>query len=691
MGVSGIDTYLNENKKLVTHFHRQSHHMIRVVVDGCALESKIVSNAAKVSLASCCSYEYLYKYTYDFLNWMKSMNICIEQYYDDMMSDMDKVKTDLRRKKGRVNRSAKLIATLNENYEQKTPKNLVEGTGYPRMCHQSVRSAVDAFLRMEKKRRLFACSDPDREIAKYAEMHKCYVLTGDYDFAVFPVNGIVDVRLILNAFDHKSHSIPTIPRHKMLNALHLTNLKLLYTAVLCGNDFGSRGKPACLEDMPKNVKAIDVVMSHVVQLADTKESLIEDCMTQFPGRSREAIEKWLESNIVSNAAKVSLASCCSYEYLYKYTFDFLNWMESTNIQIEQYYDDMMSDMDKVKTDLDRKKKRIDRSIELISTLNEDYEHGSPEGLVDGVGYPRMCIQCVRSAVDAFLRKRGKSRLFACSDPDREIAKYAEMHKCYVLTGDYDFAVFPVNGIVDVLEVFKAFDHKSHSIPTIPRDTMLNALHLTNLKLLYTAVLCGNDFGSRGKPACLEDMPKNVKAIDVVMSHVVQLADTKESLIEDCMTQFPGRSREAIEKWFSFVEFKYNTKAYPLFPQSCLTQSIDDDVFTLCGISKYSLRQLMFRYGTSYSSFLFDYIFLPRVSIPVTLFFQNSDLNDFLLKLNITLYHMIGNDVEDPYVVIKDGGYYEPSKEAVEDRRWMRRRSWSCWHRSIPPSPSRRLK
>ena len=276
--------------------------MIRVVVDGCALESKIVSNAAKVSLASCCSYEYLYKYTFDFLSWMKSMNIQIEQYYDDMMSDMDKVKTDLRRKKGRVNRSAKLIATLNENYEKKTPKNLVEGTGYPRMCHQSVRSAVDAFLRMEKKRRLFACSDPDRfnskslltcrEIAKYAEMHKCYVLTGDYDFAVFPVNGIVDVRLILNAFDHKSHSIPTIPRHRILNALHLTNLKLLYTAVLCGNDFGSRGKPACLEDMPKNVKAIDVVMNHVVPLADTKESLIEDCMTQFPGRSREAIEKW---------------------------------------------------------------------------------------------------------------------------------------------------------------------------------------------------------------------------------------------------------------------------------------------------------------------------------------------------------------------------------------------------------------
>ena len=90
---------------------------------------------------------------------------------------------------------------------------------------------------------------------------------------------------------------------------------------------------------------------------------------------------------------------------------------------------------------------------------------------------------------------------------------------------------------------------------------------------------------------------------------------------------------------------------------------------------------MFRYGTSYSSFLFDYIFLPRVSIPVTLFFQNSDrfrncvpsltVNDFLLKLNITLYHMIGNDVEDPYVVIKDGGYYKPSRKAVEDR-------WVCW-------------
>ena len=270
-------------------------------------------------------------------------------------------------------------------------------------------------------------------------------------------------------------------------------------------------------------------------------------------------------------------------------------MKSMNIYIEQYYDDMMSDMDKVQTDLDRKKEHSNKSGELIASMNEHYEHGTPGGVVEGTGYPRMCHQSVRSAVDAFLRMEKKRRLFACSDPDRfnskslltcrEIAKYAEMHKCYVLTGDYDFAVFPVNGIVDVRLILNAFDHKSHSIPTIPRHKMLNALHLTNLKLLYTAVLCGNDFGSRGKPACLEDMPKNVKAIDVVMNHVVPLADTKESLIEDCMKQFPGRSREAIEKWFSFVEFKYNTKAYPLFPQSCLTQSIDNFVFALCGISK----------------------------------------------------------------------------------------------------------
>ena len=407
----------------------------------------------------------------------------------------------------------------------------------------------------------------------------------------------------------------------------------------------------------------------------------------------------LESNIVSNAAKVSLASCCSYEYLYKYTLDFLNWMESTNIQIEQYYDDMMSDMDKVKTDLRRKKGRVNRSAKLIATLNENYEQKTPKNLVEGTGYPRMCHQSVRSAVDAFLRMGKKRRLFACSDPDRfnskslltcrEIAKYAEMHKCYVLTGDYDFAVFPVNGIVDVLEVFKAFDHKSHSIPTIPRHKMLNALHLTNLKLLYTAVLCGNDFGSRGKPACLEDMPKDVKAIDVVMNHIIPLADTKETLIEDCMTQFPNLSRAAIEKWFSFVEFKYNTKAYPSFPQSYLTQSIDDDVFTLCGISKCncvpfppsqilsdSCCSVMARPIPPSSSITSSFLVFPfplHSSSRIPTVFGNCVpsliVNDFLLKLNITLYNMIGHDVEDPYVVIKDDGHYEPSKEAVEDR-WV---------------------
>mgnify|MGYP001368718144 CR=1 FL=1 len=45
------------------------------------------------------------------------------------------------------------------------------------------------------------------------------------------------------------------------------------------------------------------------------------------------------------------------------------------------------------------------------------------------------------------------------------------------------------------------------------------------------------------------------------------------------------------------------------------------------------------------------------------------MNDFLLNLNITLYNKIGHDVEDPYVVVKNGGYYKPSKEAVDDR-WV---------------------
>ena len=174
-----------------------------------------------------------------------------------------------------------------------------------------------------------------------------------------------------------------------------------------------------------------------------------------------------------------------------------------NIYIEQYYDDVMSDMDKVQTDLDRKKKRTNRSIELISTLNENYEHGTAKRLVEGVGYPRMCIQCVRSAVDAFLRTEKKRRRYAYSDPDRydlkplftcrEIAKYAVTYHCYVLTGDYDFAVFPVEGIIDVPEILKAYDDVTDSILTIPRRNVLNALHLTDLKMRYVAVLCGNDF------------------------------------------------------------------------------------------------------------------------------------------------------------------------------------------------------
>ena len=302
-----------------------------------------------------------------------------------------------------------------------------------------------------------------------------------------------------------------------------------------------------------------------------------------------------------------------------------------NIYIEQYYDDMMSDMDKVQTDLDRKKEHSNKSGELIASMNEHYEHGTPGGVVEGTGYPRMCHQSVRSAVDAFLRTEEKRRLFACSDPDRydskhlltcrEIAKCAIECKCYVLTGDYDFAVFPVEGIVDVPRILEAYDDVTDSILTIPRLSILNALHFTNLKMIYVAVLCGNDFYPNDKcdrmkdtsdngnaSVCLkvnldsenasasssdgsddQDTPLCLKGIrgnrvGVVVEHIATLPSSEADLLEDCMTQFPNLSPSEIEKRFSKIMLKYNTKAYPSYPQSCLTQSIDDDVFALCSIT-----------------------------------------------------------------------------------------------------------
>lgn len=300
------------------------------------------------------------------------------------------------------------------------------------------------------------------------------------------------------------------------------------------------------------------------------------------------------SSIVERVVMDSLASCCSFESLYHYTLDFLHWMWRQNIHIEQFYDDTMSDMDKVNTDLSRRKRRINRSNMLIETLNECYKEEAPGNLIQGVGYPRMCHQCVRMAVDEFLWKRNRRRLFACSDPDRyelkcvlthrEIAKYANEHHCYVLTGDYDFAVFPVEGIVDIGDIIEAFDLKLPMVRTIPRRKMLSALNLTDLKLIYVAVLRGNDFGDMDTPAFLKEIP-NGKRFEVMIEHVVSLPNTKADLIEDCLIQFPGRSRSSIEEWFSKVEFKYNTKVYPPFPESCLTQKINNNVFSQCNITR----------------------------------------------------------------------------------------------------------
>ena len=468
-----------------------------VVVDGCNLENRIVSNMASISFASCCSYECLYDYTFKLLSWMKSMNIRIKRYYDDMMPDMDKVQTDLDRKEERAKGSIKLIASMNENYEHGTPGGVVNGVGYPRMCIQCVKSAVDAFLRTEGKRgkrRCYACSDPDRydskrlvtcrEIAKYAEMHKCYVLTGDYDFAVFPVKGIIDVSLILEAYDDVTDSILTIPRYKVLNALHLTDLKMRYVAVLCGNDFYPNDRYDHMKDISDNEDAA-VCLEDFLDEEDIPASSSDG--SDDEDTSASSSDESDEEDIPASSSD-----------------------GSDDEDIPASSSDGSDDEDTSASSSDGSD---DEDIPASSSDESD-EEDIPASSSDGSDEEDIPASSSDGSDDEDTYARSSDGFDDEDTPDRS------------------------------------------SDESDDEDT----------------------------PLCLKDVDYRDR-VSVAVKHIATLPSTKADLLDDCMTQFPKLSPSAIEERFSKTMLKYNTKAYPLFPQSCLPQSIDDDVFDLCGVSE----------------------------------------------------------------------------------------------------------
>ena len=85
------------------------------------------------SVAQLCSYECLFDFTLKFLTWLREMNIIIEQFFYDGLSDMYKVMNYKTRRRERLKRIQKLRDIVDGQYDKSTPHNLVEGLHHIRM------------------------------------------------------------------------------------------------------------------------------------------------------------------------------------------------------------------------------------------------------------------------------------------------------------------------------------------------------------------------------------------------------------------------------------------------------------------------------------------------------------------------------------------------------------------------------
>ena len=180
---------------------------------------------------------------------------------------------------------------------------------------------------------------------------------------------------------------------------------------------------------------------------------------------------------------------------------------------------------------------------------------------------------------------------------------------------------------------------------VSRDLLLRHLSSDRLKLI--PVFVGDDFvkpshGSSGssdsgeqKSLCITQAVKIIRRLHAksereLLNGIGLLI--KEGRFQDIMSLMP--SLDELRNRYRIVKRKYDIFSYPEFPLSLLAddREKEQEVYEACGISRSryqsnqliveDLRGLVGYYKTTYSSFLIDFIFVPRICLPVTLFFQN---------------------------------------------------------------------
>ncbi|KAM7455133.1 hypothetical protein BLSTO_04113 [Blastocystis sp. subtype 1] len=347
-----------------------------------------------------------------------------------------------------------------------------------------------------------------------------------------------------------------------------------------------------------------------------------------------------ESSVVERVLKRgTIVSPFSYQTVYNTAKSILDTVKSCHVVIMQVFVDGIEDPDKAEEKKKRHSKKSKGNQKLLSVLkNNPKAH-----YITNLSTPLISRYAVKNAImDCYPDVQFFSGGVDC---DRDIAKYAKEQKCYVITGDCDFFVFDVPGVIHLKWMMEKISNcgELDSIDVYPHDRMLERLNLNCSSIRYLAFLCGNDF---------------VDSVGIDVDANVQICqgvgDSYEAVVKDATQRFP--ELEDVEKSMRKVWKKYDLDSYPEFPQSCLRDCVanNDAGEEVEEQAAEAIEQLLPEFIDSFhilnSSSSLNYIFSPVITLPVP-YKKDDAYMTRVTELKVRMYCFLGDDQEDPYVIV----------------------------------------
>ena len=191
-----------------------------------------------------------------------------------------------------------------------------------------------------------------------------------------------------------------------------------------------------------------------------------------------------------------LERVCDTSFLVNEVLRVLNNLENYGLRIVKIFLDSMKESEKMNTLLERRGKNIRR-------INAFWE--SDLLLKKGI---KILSTCRSILIEAIIEKYGDDIIEFCGiDCDKDIARYAKEHNTLVLTGDSDFCIFDIPGVVFLDDVIRG-----RNISVMTRDLILSKLSVDEFQLFFLIYLQGNDFSDGRNPGNVQNLRQTLEYV-----------------------------------------------------------------------------------------------------------------------------------------------------------------------------------